>query len=163
VIHPGDVAPDFTASAADGSPFTLSAIRGRPVVLFFFPKAGSIGCTIETKAFAEHAAEFVAAGVQVVGISVDPVASQSKFASSCRVSFPLISDSSKAVARAYGVLGFLGFARRVTFYIGSDGRVEDVTEAIGPGPHVRRALAHAHASASPSVGPSTSPGADVIR
>jgi peroxiredoxin Q/BCP len=143
MIRAGEMAPDFTAPAADGSPFTLSTLRGRPVILFFFPKAGSMGCTMETRAFADHHDEFQKAGVRVVGVSVDSVPTQSKFASDCHVSFPLVSDAAKTVARAYGVLGFLGFARRVTFYVGGDGRIEEVIEAIGPGPHVRRALERA--------------------
>jgi thioredoxin-dependent peroxiredoxin len=143
MIHAGDVAPDFTATAADGTPLTLSKLRGRPVILFFFPKAGSVGCTVETRAFAEHTSEFQSAGYQLVGVSVDTVAAQSKFGSNCHVAFPLVSDASKEVARAYGVLGFLGFARRVTFHISAQGRVDEVTEAIGPGPHVRRALERA--------------------
>lgn len=136
----GDLAPDFTALSATGAMFQLSSLRGRPLILFFFPRANSLGCTIETRAFADHFSEFQAAGVSVVGVSVDPVSAQRVFATKCDVDFPLVSDGDKSIARSYGVLGFLGFARRVTFFLSAEGRVEEVVESIGPNPHVRRAL-----------------------
>jgi peroxiredoxin Q/BCP len=140
MIGVGEAAPDFTAAQQDGTPFQLSSLRGKPVVVFFFPRANSLGCTIETRAFADHFTELQGAGVSVVGVSVDPVAAQKAFASKCEVQFPLVADTDKSVAKAYGVLGFLGFARRVTFFVGADGRVEEVVEAVGPNPHVKRAL-----------------------
>ncbi len=136
----GDTAPDFTAPAASGQMFQLSSLRGRPVVLFFFPRANSLGCTIETRAFAEHFPEIDSAGVSVVGVSVDPLGAQKVFATKCDVAFPLISDADKSIAKSYGVLGFLGFARRVTFFLDAAAVVEEVVEAIGPNPHVKRAL-----------------------
>jgi thioredoxin-dependent peroxiredoxin len=140
VLSVGDPAPDFTAPAASGKMFQLSSLRGRPVILFFFPRANSLGCTIETRAFADHYAEIESAGVSVVGVSVDPIGAQKVFATKCDVAFPLVSDGDKSVAKAYGVLGFLGFARRVTFFLDSAGTVQEVVEAIGPNPHVKRAL-----------------------
>ncbi|MGD0257816.1 MAG: peroxiredoxin [Thermoplasmata archaeon] len=156
MLEVGDVAPDFTAPSASGQMFQLSSLRGRPVILFFFPRANSLGCTIETRAFADHFSEIQAAGVSVVGVSVDPVTAQKSFATKCDVSFPLVSDGDKSVARAYGVLGFLGFARRVTFFLNEAGRVDEVVEAIGPNPHVKRALERiARGSGpSPTKGPS---------
>jgi thioredoxin-dependent peroxiredoxin len=136
----GDPAPDFTAPSASGGMFQFSTLRGRPVVLFFFPRANSLGCTIETRAFADHFPEFRSAGLSVVGVSVDPISAQRVFATKCDVEFPLVSDSDKSIARAYGVLGFLGFARRVTFFVDPEGRIQEVVEAIGPNPHVQRAL-----------------------
>jgi peroxiredoxin Q/BCP len=140
VIGVGDVAPDFSAPIEEGSTFTLSSLRGAPAILYFFPRANSLGCTIETRAFADHYPELHEAGIAVVGVSVDPLVAQRVFATKCRVAFPLVSDSDKAIAKAYGVLGFLGFARRVTFFLDAAGRVEEVVEAIGPNPHIRRAL-----------------------
>jgi peroxiredoxin Q/BCP len=140
MIGVGEAAPDFTASQQDGSAFRFSSLRGKASVLFFFPRANSLGCTIETRAFADHFTELQGAGVALVGVSVDPVAAQKSFASKCEVQFPLVADVDKSIAKAYGVLGFLGFARRVTFFVGPDGRVEEVVEAVGPNPHVKRAL-----------------------
>jgi len=154
VIGVGDPAPDFTAPSSTGGPFSLSSLRGSPVILFFFPRANSLGCTIETRAFADHFSEIHAAGVAVVGVSVDPLGAQKSFATKCEVAFPLVSDGDKSIARAYGVLGFLGFARRVTFFLDAQGRVEEVIEAIGPNPHVKRALERiGKAGAAPTGGP----------
>jgi thioredoxin-dependent peroxiredoxin len=160
MLKAGDPAPDFTAPSAAGPLVQLSSLRGRPVVLYFFPKANSLGCTVETRAFADHFAEFQRAGVEIVGISVDPVGAQKTFATKCDVAFPLLSDGDKSIARAYGVLGFLGFARRVTFFIGSDGVIEEVVEAIGPTPHVRRGLERIAGTPAPSA---PSPGAPPTR
>jgi peroxiredoxin Q/BCP len=132
------------------------------VVLFFFPRANSIGCTIETRSFADHYAEFEAAGASVVGVSVDPVGAQKVFATKCDVEFPLISDGDKSIAKAYGVLGFLGFARRVTFFIDENGQIQEVVEAIGPNPHVKRALERigrpTEAAPKKDAAPSSRPG-----
>jgi peroxiredoxin Q/BCP len=140
VLNVGEPAPDFTAPAASGEMFQLSSLRGRPVILFFFPRANSLGCTIETRAFADHFSEIESAGVAVVGVSVDPIGAQKAFAMKCDVAFPLVSDGDKSIAKLYGVLGFLGFARRVTFFLDSAGLVQEIVEAIGPNPHVKRAL-----------------------
>ena len=139
----GEVAPDFTAPTETGQPLTLSSLRGRSVVLYFYPKANSPGCTAETCAFADHYSELQAAGYAVIGVSVDPVSSQKDFATRCEVQFPLVADTDRAIARAYGVLGFLGFARRVTFFIGPDGVIQEILSAVLPSPHINRALERA--------------------
>jgi thioredoxin-dependent peroxiredoxin len=144
----GDMAPDFTAMTEEGAPFTLSSLRGRPVALYFFPKANTTGCTMETRAFADHYQELQQAGWAVVGVSVDSVTTQKQFQSKCHAAFHLVADTDKSVARAYDVLGFLGFARRVTFLIGPDGRVVDMVSAMTPSVHVKRTLEVAHSPAS---------------
>jgi thioredoxin-dependent peroxiredoxin len=141
VVAVGEPAPEFTGQTDRGASLSLASMRGRPVILFFFPKANSPGCTMETRAFADHHAELQSAGFQLVGVSVDSVSAQRQFASKCSVDFPLIADVDKSIARSYGVLGFLGFARRVTFFIGPDGKVQDVVSAIGPSSHIERARA----------------------
>jgi thioredoxin-dependent peroxiredoxin len=142
----GDLAPDFTALTEDGEPFTLSSLRGRPVALYFFPKANTTGCTMETRAFADRYTELQAAGWAVVGVSVDSVKTQKQFAEKCHAAFHLVADTDKTIAKAYDVLGFLGFARRVTFLIGADGRVQETISAMVPGTHVERTLLRAHAA-----------------
>ncbi len=127
-------------------PFTLSSLRGRPVALFFFPKANTSGCTMETRAFADHYEELQAAGWSVVGVSVDSVTTQKQFAEKCHATFHLVADTDKAIARAYDVLGFLGFPRRVTFLIGPDGRVEETISAMMPSSHVERTRERARRS-----------------
>ncbi len=136
----GDSAPEFTGAAADGSTFSLSSLKGRPVVLYFYPKANTPGCTAEARGFTEHYAEFSQAGIAVVGVSVDTVETQASFREKCGIPYPLIADRDRAIARRYGVLGLLGIAKRVTFFLGPDGRIVEVLEGILPGPHVRRAV-----------------------
>ncbi len=137
---PGEPAPEFTAAAADGSEVSLRSLRGRPVVLFFYPKAGSPGCTREAVAFARNYGAFRQAGVAVVGVSVDTTRAQAGFAERCGLPFPLVADLDGSVARSYGVLGLLGLARRVTFLIDRDGRVTEVVRSPFPALHVRRAV-----------------------
>lgn len=143
MLEVGDTAPDFTAPTADGTPLTLSMLRGRPVTLFFYPKANSPGCTAETRGFVRLYQELSSRGHAVVGVSVDSVAAQQSFRDRCSVPFPLVSDADRTIARRYGVLGLLGVAKRVTFFLDAQGRVVDVLQGVLPGPHVRRAAERA--------------------
>ncbi len=140
VVAVGEVAPDFSGVTADGSPFVLSSQRGRPVVLYFYPKASSPGCTSEARGFIEHYDDFARAGVAVVGVSVDTVDAQRRFQEKCGIPFPLVADHDRSIARAYRVLGMLGMAKRVTLFLDSEGCVREIHEGLLPGPHVRRAL-----------------------
>lgn len=137
----GDLAPAFSATTQDGSTFRLEELRGSPAVLYFYPKAGSAGCTRESIAFARIHDELARRGVRVVGVSVDDVSRQRQFAEKCSLPFPLVSDESRDVARAYGVLGAFGHAKRVTFLLDPNGRILEVVESILPGPHVDRTRA----------------------
>ncbi len=149
MIATGDLAPDFQGTTGDGSPFHLTEHRGRSVVLYFYPKAGTTGCAIETRGFAQHYPELQKAGIDVVGVSVDTVEAQKSFAQECGAGFPLVADRDKSIARSYGVLGLLGVAKRVTFFLGPDGRVQDIVEGLRPGPHLERALERARAGTPP--------------
>lgn len=140
MLSAGQEAPDFTGTTADGTPLVLSSFRGRPVVLYFYPKANSIGCSIEARGFTEHYPEFEKAGVAVVGVSVDSMESQRHFTQKCDIPFPLVADQDRSIAKRYGVLGLLGFAKRVTFFVDSTGRIAEVVSGMAPGPHLRRAL-----------------------
>lgn len=139
MLRAGDSAPDFPVTLPDGSSRPFSSLRGHPVILFFFPKANTSGCTIETRGFAERYDRLRASGFEVVGVSVDTAETQRAFAEKCGSTFPMVGDRSKEVARAYGVLGMLGVARRVTFLIGADGKVKDLVEGMLPGPHLAAA------------------------
>jgi thioredoxin-dependent peroxiredoxin len=140
MLKPGDEAPDFTGTTADGASLTFSSFRGRPVVLYFYPKANSLGCSIEARGFAEHYPEFEKAGVAVVGVSVDSVDAQKRFQEKCGVPYPLVADRDRSIAQKYGVIGLFGVAKRVTFLLDPSGRITEVVEGIAPGPHVRRAV-----------------------
>ena len=139
MIAVGDMAPAFTGTAQDGSRVDSASLKGKPYILYFYPKANSSGCTVEARGFAQQYPALQRAGYSVVGVSVDSVDDQKSFAEKCGVPFPLIADRDKAVARAYGALGLLGMAKRVTFFVGSDGRVTEVVQGILPGPHLKRA------------------------
>ena len=141
MIAVGDLAPDFRLRDQHGTEVQLSELRGRPVVLYFFPKANTPGCTRETIDFARSLPQLEGRGTHVLGISVDSVATQEKFAARCAASFPLLSDSDREVARRYGVLGLFHMAKRVTFILDGNGRVVQVVEGMRPGPHVAAALA----------------------
>lgn len=153
MIGVGEDAPEFAGTAADGSTVSIAAYRGRPLVLYFYPKANTTGCTIEAKGFTEHYSEFQQKGMAILGVSVDTVEAQKKFVEKCEIPFPLLADRNKAIARKYGVLGFLGIARRVTFFIGPDGKVADVVEGMMPGPHIERALQRLNASPARAAAP----------
>ncbi len=144
----GSIAPDFTLASQDGTRITLSQFRGKTVVLYFYPKANSLGCTIETREFQRTLPEFASRNVMVLGISVDPVDDQHRFSEKCSLGFPLLADEGKEVARMYGVLGFLGMARRVTFILDPEGKVESIIESPRPKEHIRRALESAGAPRS---------------
>ncbi len=141
MISVGEAAPPISGMTDRGEPFSLADLKGHPVVVFFYPKAGSAGCTAEAKGFARHYDVLRASGVTVVGISVDSREAEARFAVTCALPFPLVADPTGAIARTYGVLGRFGSARRVTFVVAPDGRVAEIVKGVLPGRHVRRTVA----------------------
>jgi len=141
MVAVGDNAPDFTAPNQDGKSFTLSSLRGSPVVLYFYPKADTPGCTIEAKGFRDVHGEFAAQKVHVIGVSTDDCPAQKAFEAKYGLNFPLIADNSHSVASAYGVLSPQGSARRVTFMIDAKGKVLEVVEGSPAEKHVAAAQA----------------------
>lgn len=109
------------------------------MILYFFPKANTTGCTLETRGFSQRYADMQRAGVEVVGVSVDSAETQAAFAEKCGSTFPLVGDRSKEIARKYGVLGLLGVAKRVTFFIDPEGRIRERVEGLMPAPHLHAA------------------------
>lgn len=126
MLKPGDAAPDFTIRDT-----TLSALcRQRDVVIFFFPKAFTPGCTREASGFRTEYGSLQKQGAEVVGVSSDDQATADRFGASLDLPFPMVGDPTGAVLRAYGVrIPLLGLARRVTFVVGRDGRVRRVYES----------------------------------
>jgi peroxiredoxin len=123
----GDLAPEIDAIASDGRRFVLSQQTALCTVVYFFPRAFTVGCTAEAEHFRDNRAEIVLAGASVVGVSTDDHDTQCRFAEAVRASFPLIGDKDGAIARAWGVrFPIIGWARRVTFIVGEDRRVEAV-------------------------------------
>jgi peroxiredoxin Q/BCP len=144
----GQAAPDFTLPQDGGDPVTLSALRPAPVVLFFYPKDDTPGCTTETKDFTAMAADFDAAGAKVIGVSKDTVEKHAKFRAKHDLSVVLVSDADGDVCERYGVWGekkmygktFMGITR-ATFLIGGDGQIAQVWPKVKVAGHAEEVLA----------------------
>jgi thioredoxin-dependent peroxiredoxin len=141
MIAEGEPAPLFEGPTSQGTKFRLAEQRGHPVVLYFYPKADTPGCTTESKGFRDHFGDLGARDVRVVGVSVDSVDDERKFAEKYGFQFPLVADPDGSISERYGVRGKNGNARRVTFLIGADGRVTKVIDTSLPGAHVSGACA----------------------
>lgn len=129
----GDTAPAFKLQASDGKTYSLADFKGKSaVVVAWFPKAFTSGCTIECKSLAEHGDLVKAYKAAYFMASVDPVEENTKFGAEHKADFPLLSDPTKEVAAAYGVLSPRGFASRWTFYIGPDGKITHIDKAVKP-------------------------------
>jgi peroxiredoxin Q/BCP len=130
LVEPGAIAPDFTLKDQNGREHRLSAYRGRPVVLYFYPKDDTPGCTAEACDFRDNLPRFDTARVAVLGISILDEQSKARFAAKHGITFPLLADVDNAVAEAYGVWQektnygrkYMGIVR-TTYLIGADGRV----------------------------------------
>ncbi len=153
VIEQGDQAPDFELPDQDGSPVKLSDLRGQPVVVYFYPKAETSGCTVQACGVRDHRADYEQAGARVLGISPDPVKKLKKFHDKEGLNFTLLADEDHAVAESYGVWvtksmygrEFLG-NERTTFVIDPAGKVAEVLRKVKPAEHdalVLKALAEA--------------------
>lgn len=135
----GTLAPDFTLLTDEGTPLTLSALGGRPIVLFFYPKDDTPGCTIESCEFRDMLPRFQGVDAQILGISPDDVKSHVKFRKKFDLPYPLLADVGHAVAELYGVwqeksmMGrkYMGNAR-TTFVIDRTGHIARVFEKVSP-------------------------------
>ncbi len=135
-LQVGDMAPDFTLKATDGKTYKLSDFRGKQaVVVAWFPAAFTQGCTIECKSLAENGDRIRRYDVSYFMASVDPLEGEKgniAFAEAYDADFPMLSDPTKEVATAYGVLNQRGFANRWTFYVGKDGRIAAIEKQVRP-------------------------------
>jgi peroxiredoxin Q/BCP len=114
----GDAAPPFSARATDGSTVSLDALRGKPVILYFFHKAFTPNCTIETKGFRDNYGDLSELGFAVIGVSTDSFETQCRFAAKHAVSYPMLADDDLVISRAYGVLWpIIPYARRVAYVL----------------------------------------------
>jgi thioredoxin-dependent peroxiredoxin len=142
MVEQGDAAPDFTLPDQDGNDVTLSELRGEPVVLYFFPKADTPGCTAQACGVRDHRADYEQSGARVIGVSPDTVSAQRRFAEKYGLEFTLLADEDHEVAELYGVwreklmFGKKYFgARRATFLIDPDGTVAKVFPKVSPKTH----------------------------
>jgi peroxiredoxin Q/BCP len=125
VLAVGAVAPEFEAQSSDRRTVRLSDFRGKAVVLYFFPKAFTPLCALETRRFRDNHADILELGAEVVGVSSDELDVQCEFGRRQQVNFPLLADADRRIASAYGVLWpMFGRARRITFVIGEQATIE---------------------------------------
>jgi peroxiredoxin Q/BCP len=140
-LEPISAAPDFAAPDETGKLRTLSEFRGRAVVLYFYPKDGTPGCTREACAFRDEWQRLNASGAQVLGVSLDSVESHAAFKAQHKLPFPLLSDTDGRVLRAYGVpKNAKGYASRTTFIIDSQGIIRRIFPEVDPAVHVGQVL-----------------------
>ena len=144
----GSLAPDFTLPSSAGDNVTLSDLKGRPIVVYFYPKDDTPGCTVEAKGFQAQAPAFADAGAHVLGISPDGVTSHCKFAEKYGLEFPLLADENHEVAEAYGVwVEKNNYGRksmgiqRATFLINAEGIIAEVWPRVKPDGHPEEVLA----------------------
>jgi peroxiredoxin Q/BCP len=147
MIEQGQQAPDFTLPDQDGEPVSLSQFRGQRVVLYFYPKADTPGCTTQACGVRDHVGDYDAAGAVVLGVSPDPVKAVKRFHDKQGLNFTLLADEGHTVAEQYGVWveksmygrTYMG-NERTTFVIGEDGVVTDVLRNVKPKEHDDRVL-----------------------
>ena len=151
-LKAGAKAPDFTLPRDGGGTLSLSEFKGRKLVLYFYPKADTEGCTKEAIAFSGLKPKFARAATDIVGVSADPVRAQDRFRDKHRLGIALASDETKKMLEAYGVWGkksmygrkYMGIFR-TTFLIGPDGRIAKVWENVKVAGHAEDVLAAAKA------------------
>lgn len=147
-LKAGDEAPDFMTQTNGGGKISLADLRSKNVILYFYPRDDTPGCTKEACAFRDHFAEFKKKGAVVLGVSVDPVKSHDKFVKKYNLPFTLLADEDRKIVEAYGVWGEKSFmgrkymgTHRVTFLIGPDGRIKKIWPKVKPEEHAEEVLA----------------------
>jgi len=148
VLAVGDTAPDFTLPDQAGNPVTLSELRGQAVVVYFYPRADTPGCTTQACGVRDHRGDYEQAGAVVLGVSPDPVKEVKKFHDAQGLNFTLLADEDHAVADAYGTWVEKQMAaktyegvQRATFIVGPDGRIARVFPKVSPKTHDEVVLA----------------------
>jgi peroxiredoxin Q/BCP len=142
MLQAGDNAPDFTLLDQDGEALTLSSLRGETIVLYFYPRADTPGCTTQACGIRDRDADYEAAGARVIGVSPDDPEALRKFAAKYDLGFTLLADPDHAVADAYGAWGeksmygkkYMGIVR-TTFIVDADGRIARVFPKVQPKKH----------------------------
>jgi thioredoxin-dependent peroxiredoxin len=148
MVREGDAAPDFTLRSDAGEEVTLSSLRGRPVVLYFYPKDDTSGCTTQACGIRDAYGEFERAGAVVLGVSPDDESSHARFREKHDLPFTLLADTDHSVSEQYGVWGEKSFAgrkymgvKRSTFVIDPAGAVKTVMHDVKPATHADDVLA----------------------
>ena len=147
-LKEGDIAPEFSAATNGGGKISLADFKGKDVILYFYPRDDTPGCTKEACAFRDYFSEFRKKGAVVLGVSVDSVKSHDKFVEKYKLPFTLLADEDKKIVEAYGAWGEKSFmgrkymgTHRVTFLIGPDGHVKKIWPQVKPDEHAMEVLA----------------------
>lgn len=146
-LKEGDLAPEFTMADTDGQEVSLKGLQGKPVVLYFYPKDDTPGCTTEACNFRDNMGRITQSGALIYGVSPDSVASHKKFSNKFSLSFPLLADEGAKVATAYGVWKeknmygrkYMG-VERTTFLIDEQGKIAKVWHKVKPAGHADEVL-----------------------
>jgi peroxiredoxin Q/BCP len=147
MLKEGSTAPAFKSTDADGKTVKLADFRGQKVVLYFYPKDDTPGCTKEACSFRDAFADFKKRGIKVLGVSLDNEASHQKFAKKYKLPFPVQADTDRSISAAYGTYGqkkFIGRTymgvHRMTFLIDEKGKIKRIFEKVKPEEHAREVL-----------------------
>ncbi|MGN6642506.1 MAG: thioredoxin-dependent thiol peroxidase [Verrucomicrobiota bacterium] len=147
-LKEGDPAPEFNVATSGGGRVSLADFKGKNVILYFYPKDDTPGCTKEACAFRDDFAAFKKKGAVVLGVSTDSVKAHDKFVEKFKLPFTLLADEEKKIVQAYGVWGEKSFmgrkymgTNRVTFLIGPDGRIKKIWPTVKPEEHAAEVLA----------------------
>lgn len=140
LLQVGSTAPLFSTTAHDGTPVELEKLRGKVVVLYFYPKDGTPGCTTEAEGFASEHDAIAEAGAVILGVSTDDNDSHRKFATDHGLPFLLLPDTDRTLADAYGVGGMLGMTARVTYLIDRQGKIAKIYPNVHPKDHAAEVL-----------------------
>ena len=165
MLKEGDVAPSFSTQMVQGEqtiPISLTDFRGKKVVLYFYPKDDTPGCTKEACAFRDGFSRFQSAGLVVLGCSIQDAEAHKAFIRKYNIPFPLLLDPDKKIATEYGAangIPILGLDRRITYVIGEDGKILKVYPKVDPSAHADQIIADLGVSTAPAAAaPTASPG-----
>ena len=149
----GDVAPDFQLPSTRGKDVRLKELKGKDVILYFYPKDDTPGCTAEACSFRDHEGDLTRHGAVVLGVSTDPIESHNKFRGKYSLNFPLLSDETADIAKMFGVWKEKNLygrrtwgVARTTFWIGADGRIKKIYRKIDTAKHAEEILADLQAA-----------------
>jgi len=140
VPQAGTAAPNFTAHTTSGKTVHLRDFQGKKLVLYFYPKDDTPGCTVEACGLRDEYQKIREQGAEVLGVSVDSTESHQKFTDKFHLPFPLLADTEKRVSKAYGVLNEKGTSRRVTFLIDEHGKILKTFDPVKPAEHTQEIL-----------------------
>jgi peroxiredoxin Q/BCP len=149
----GDMAPDFRLPSTRGKEMTLKEHKGKEVILYFYPKDDTPGCTSEACSFRDHEADISKEHAIVLGVSTDSLESHKKFLDKHKLNFPLLSDQTADIAKMYGVWKEKNMygrrtwgVARTTYWIGADGRIKKIWKKVNTATHAEDVLAEIHAA-----------------